>query len=38
MDKAVKSLKTGNKYLRHLVANIGNGARIGWERWWLNGR
>jgi hypothetical protein len=29
MDKAVKSLKTGNKYLRHLVANIGNGARIG---------
>ena len=29
MDKAVKSLKSGNKYLRHLVANIGNGVSIG---------
>ena len=29
MDKAVKSLKSRNKYLRHLVANIGNGAKIG---------
>lgn len=29
MDNAVQSLKVGNKYLRHLVANIGNGASIG---------
>ena len=29
MDRAVKSLKSRNKYLRHLVANIGNGATIG---------
>lgn len=29
MDDAVQSLKTRNKYLNHLVANIGNGATIG---------
>lgn len=29
MDNAVKSLKSRNKYLKHLVANIGNGATIG---------
>ena len=29
MDNAVQSLKAGNKYLQHLVANIGNGATIG---------
>lgn len=29
MDNAVQSLKAGNKYLQHLVANIGKGATIG---------
>ena len=29
MDEAVQSLKAGNNYLQHLVANIGCGATIG---------
>lgn len=28
MDKAVESLKSGNKYLHQLVDNIGNGAQV----------
>lgn len=29
MDEAVQSLKSGDKYLKHLVATMGNGVTIG---------